>query len=89
MEKDFKASALIGEDVNPTLDEITQFTRRQDGGDDNVVNLSVIAEASRKAAIAVLQPGDHIEVFEGEQAGVHGVVDEIAGDVCDNNRQGP
>lgn len=81
LEKDFKASALIGEDVNPTLDEITQFTRRQDGGDDNVVNLSVIAEASRKAAIAVLQPGDHIEVFEGEQAGVHGVVDEIAGDV--------
>ena len=81
LEKDFKSSALMSEDVNPTLDEITQFTRRQDGGDDNIVNLSVIAEASRKAAIAVLQPGDHIEVFEGEQSGVHGIVDEIAGDV--------
>lgn len=81
LEKDFKASALMSDDVNPTLDEITQFTRRQDGGDDNIVNLSVIAEASRKAAIAVLQPGDHIEVFEGEQSGVHGIVDEIAGDV--------
>ncbi|KAF8957531.1 hypothetical protein BDZ97DRAFT_1906781 [Flammula alnicola] len=88
LEKDFKSSALITEDVNPTLDEITQFTRRQDGGDDNVVNLSVIAEASRKAAIAVLQPGDHIEVFEGEQAGVHGVLDEIAGDVVTITAQG-
>ncbi|GLB39725.1 putative the SPT4-SPT5 complex mediates both activation and inhibition of transcription elongation, and plays a role in pre- mRNA processing [Lyophyllum shimeji] len=82
IEKDFKLSALILEDVNPTLDEITQFTRRQDGAEaDNIVDLSVIAEASRKAAISVLQPGDHVEVFEGEQAGVHGVVDEIHQDV--------
>ncbi|KAF5384247.1 hypothetical protein D9615_003416 [Tricholomella constricta] len=82
IEKDFKLSGLILEDVNPTLDEITQFTRRQDGADyDHVVDLSIIAEASRKAAISVLQPGDHVEVFEGEQAGVHGVVDEIHQDV--------
>jgi transcription elongation factor SPT5 len=49
--------------------------------DDHVVNLSVIAEASRKAAIPVLQPGDQIEVFEGEQAGLHGVVEEVAQEV--------
>ncbi|KDR77014.1 hypothetical protein GALMADRAFT_246210 [Galerina marginata CBS 339.88] len=88
LEKDFKSSALILDDVNPTLDEITQFTKRQDGAEDNVVNLSAIAEASRKAAIAVLQPGDHIEVFEGEQSGLHGVVDEIAGDVVTITAQG-
>ena len=83
IEKDFKLSALILEDVNPTLDEIQQFSKRQDGGGelDSQVDLSIIAEASRKAAIAVLQPGDHVEVFEGEQAGVHGVVDEIHQDV--------
>jgi transcription elongation factor SPT5 len=84
IEKDFKLNALILEDVNPTLDEITQFARGQDGGDaegSGVVDLSVIAETSRKAAISVLQPGDHVEVFEGEQAGVHGVVDEIHQDV--------
>lgn len=81
IEKDFKMSALILEDVNPTLDEITQFSKRQDGENEETVNLSIIAEASRKAAIAVLQPGDHVEVFEGEQAGVHGVVDEISQDV--------
>ena len=48
---------------------------------EEVTNLSIIAEASRKAAIVVLQPGDHVEVFEGEQAGVHGVVDLISPDV--------
>ncbi|KAK7460942.1 transcription elongation factor spt5 [Stygiomarasmius scandens] len=81
IEKDFKISALILEDVNPTLDEITQFSRRQDGLEESLVDLSIIAEASRKAAISVLQPGDHVEVFEGESAGVHGVVEEISQDV--------
>ena len=80
VEKDFKMSVLITDDVNPVLDEITQFTRQQDGGDDHVVNLSV-AEASRKAAIAVLQPGDQIKVFEGKLAGLHGVVEEVAQEV--------
>ncbi|KAF9267245.1 transcription elongation factor Spt5 [Marasmius fiardii PR-910] len=82
IEKDFKPSALIMEDVNPTLDEITQFSRKVDGAaGDGMVDLSIIAEASRKQAVAVLQPGDHVEVFEGEQAGVHGVVEEISQDV--------
>ncbi|KAG6337015.1 hypothetical protein ID866_2075 [Astraeus odoratus] len=82
IEKDFKLSALQLENVNPTLDEITRFTRGQDGAEgENTVDLSIIAEASRKAAIAVLQPGDHVEVFEGEQSGVHGVVDSINQDV--------
>ena len=35
----------------------------------------------RKAAIAVLQPGEHVEVFDGEQACIHAVVDKIVGDV--------
>ncbi|KAJ7675048.1 hypothetical protein B0H17DRAFT_1016531 [Mycena rosella] len=83
IEKDLKLSQLMLEDVNPTLDEITQFARRQEGGEggETVVDLSIIAEASRKAAISVLQPGDHVEVFEGEQSGVHGVVEEINQDV--------
>lgn len=81
IEKDFKINALVLENVNPTLDEIAQFTRNQDGENDSNIDLSVIAEASRKAAVLVLQPGDHVEVFEGEQAGVHGVVDSINQDV--------
>ncbi|KZT26128.1 transcription elongation factor Spt5 [Neolentinus lepideus HHB14362 ss-1] len=82
IEKDFKLSALQLENVNPTLDEITQFARGMDGAEnDNAVDLTIIAEASRKAAIAVLQPGDHVEVFEGEQTGVDGVVQSMEGDV--------
>jgi transcription elongation factor SPT5 len=82
IEKDFKLSGLVLESVNPTLDEITRFARGQDGAEnEGAVDLSLIAEASRKAAISVLQPGDHIEVFEGEQAGVHGVVQEVTQDV--------
>lgn len=82
IEKDFRLNALQLDSVNPTLDEITQFTRGQDGTEkESNVDLSIIAEASRKAAIAVLQPGDHVEVFEGEQAGVHGTVHSIEQDV--------
>lgn len=81
MEKDFKLNSIILEDVNPTLDEITMFSDGGGGLEDGMVDLSIIAEASRKAALSVLQPGDHVEVFEGEQAGVHGIVEEIAGDV--------
>ena len=44
---------------------------------ENPVDLPLIAEAAQKAAIAVLQPGDHIEVFNGEQAGVHRTVESI------------
>ncbi|KAH9934104.1 transcription elongation factor Spt5 [Amylocystis lapponica] len=82
MEKDFRLTGLQLDNVNPTLDEITQFTRGKDGGEnESNVDLSIIAEASRKAAISVLQPGDHVEVFEGEQAGVHGTVHSIEQDV--------
>ncbi len=82
IEKDFKLSALQLDDVNPTLDEITRFTRGQDGAEnESNIDLSIIAEASRKAAIAVLQPGDHVEVFEGKQSGVHGTVHSIEQDV--------
>ena len=90
IEKDFKLSAIVTENVNPTLDEITRFARgNQEGeGIEHSVDLSLIAEASRKAAIAVLQPGDHVEVFEGEQAGVHGVVESINLDIVTVNPVG-
>ncbi|KII93202.1 hypothetical protein PLICRDRAFT_130771 [Plicaturopsis crispa FD-325 SS-3] len=82
IEKDAKLTSLILDNVNPTLDEITRFARGMDGAEnENNVDLSVIAEASRKAAISVLQPGDHVEVFEGEQSGVHGVVQTINQDI--------
>ncbi|KAJ3745541.1 transcription elongation factor SPT5 [Lentinula detonsa] len=80
VEKDIKLNSIILEDVNPTLDEITMFSANNTNLEETMVDLSIIAEASRKAALAVLQPGDHVEVFQGEQAGLHGTVQEIHGD---------
>jgi transcription elongation factor SPT5 len=81
IEKDFRLTGLQLENVNPTLDEITRFTKGQDGTENETsVDLSIIAEASRKAAISVLQPGDHVEVFEGEQSGVQGTVQSVEQD---------
>ncbi|CAE7113529.1 unnamed protein product [Rhizoctonia solani] len=83
IEKDIRLTGIQTDNVNPTLDEITQFagTQGEDGAHRTNFDLSAIAEASRKTATAVLQPGDHVEVFEGEQTGVYGVVESISGEV--------
>jgi transcription elongation factor SPT5 len=77
-----KRSGLVLENVNPTLDKITHFTRGHDSTKNkNNMDLSIIMEASCKAAISVLQPGDHVEVFEGEQSGIHSIIMEIVEDI--------
>lgn len=80
LEKDFRISALQIDDVNPSLDEVLRFT-----GDSSAekagVDLNLLADASKRGLEATLQPGDHVEVFEGEQAGVAGVVEALEGDV--------
>ncbi|CAE6436776.1 unnamed protein product [Rhizoctonia solani] len=83
IEKDIRLTGIQTDNVNPTLDEITQFagTHGEDGAHRSDFDLSAIAEASRKTATAVLQPGDHVEVFEGEQTGVYGVVESISGEI--------
>lgn len=86
LEKDIKIHGIITENVNPTLDEVTAFQaaneETEDGGPLNsMLDLSIIADAAKKAATAVLQPGDHVEVFEGEQIGVDGIVESIRDDI--------
>lgn len=70
------------DNVNLMLNKITHFTCGQDGAENNTpVDLSIITKASRKAAITVLQPGDNVKVFEGEQSGVQGTVQSIKQDI--------
>lgn len=89
IEKDIRITGIQTDDVNPTLDEITKFMKHQEGDDTAApVDLSMIADASKKAAVVVLQPGDHVEVFEGEQTGVHGIVQSINGDIVTLLAQG-
>ncbi|WFD21101.1 transcription elongation factor spt5 [Malassezia caprae] len=80
LEKDMKMSALQIDDVHPSLDEVLQFTG-ETPAEGAGVDLNLLADASKRGLEATLQPGDHVEVFEGEQAGVVGVVEAMSGDV--------
>ncbi|KZT59301.1 transcription elongation factor Spt5 [Calocera cornea HHB12733] len=80
--KDYKPSQLALEDVQPTLEEITKFSGPS-ASEDNVSNrmdLNVIREAAQRMATSVLQPGDNVEVFEGQQTGVYGILQSIQGE---------
>lgn len=86
LEKDVKVHGIVTENVNPTLDEITAFQSGNPDSEDAItrasnLDLSIIANAAKKAATAVLQPGDHVEVFEGEQTGLEGIVESIRDDI--------
>lgn len=84
VEKDLRVVLLSTENISPTLEEISQFANQKDDGEKGIggaLDLSAFAEASRRAAVNVLQPGDNVEVFQGEQIGAQGIVDSILGDV--------
>ncbi|WFD32690.1 transcription elongation factor spt5 [Malassezia sp. CBS 17886] len=85
LEKDFRVAALTADDVNPSLDEVLRFTGEADadagGGAPGGVDLNLLADASKRGLEATLQPGDYVEVFDGEQAGVVGAVDALGGEV--------
>ncbi|KAK4046811.1 transcription elongation factor spt5 [Microbotryomycetes sp. JL201] len=83
IEKDFKVQAIQVEDVQPTIDEITRFLgdgAKSENGD--AFDLSSVAEAARKAARSILQPGDHVEIFEGDQKGIYGTIESIVNEVA-------
>ena len=61
------------------LDEDDQNTDRD--RDQSALNLSLIADAARKTANLALQPGDHVEIFEGDSKGIIGLVESIVNDV--------
>lgn len=79
--KDFRITALITKDVNPTLEEITKFAAGTDetGG----IDLSSLAAGIKAASkLSTFEPGDVVEVFEGEQAGVHGSVESVTDQIA-------
>jgi transcription elongation factor SPT5 len=90
IEKDVRVNALTVENVNPALDEVSMFLMNGKDGADGVAggagmstaaNLEALAEAIRRPVAVSLQPGDHVEVFQGEQSGARGTVDSVMGDV--------
>ncbi|KPV74247.1 uncharacterized protein RHOBADRAFT_37222 [Rhodotorula graminis WP1] len=80
-EKDVRISGLTIEDVHPSIDELTRFQGDNAGGADGSLDLAQIAEATRKVSKSILEPGDHVDIFEGDQKGVYGTVESIVNEV--------
>jgi len=79
--KEFRIAALVTKDVNPTLEEITKFAAGTD--DSGGIDLSSLAAGIKAASkMSTFEAGDIVEVFEGEQAGVHGVVESVTNDIA-------
>jgi len=78
--KDFRIQALTVKDVNPTLEEITQFAGSADSEGIDLSSLAVDLKAAAKQL--TFDAGDMVEVFEGEQAGVHGTVELVMNDIA-------
>lgn len=80
LEKDIKISGLVIDDVQPTLDELTRFLGEGATDGESGLDLSAIAEQAKKSAKSTLQPGDMVEIWEGDQKGLYGSVDSVAKD---------
>ncbi|KAI4252138.1 MAG: hypothetical protein LQ352_004445 [Teloschistes flavicans] len=79
--KDFKLQALITENVNPTLEEVTRFTAGAEDGTENLDLAALAASLRSGAAQDNYLPGDMVEVYEGEQQGVCGKAVSVQGDI--------
>lgn len=88
-EDDVPARRLLTENVNPTLDEVSRFTGESItsgaahglGAGQQGVDLNLLADATKSKADVVLRKDDHVEVFEGEQSGVEGIIDTVGNEV--------
>jgi transcription elongation factor SPT5 len=79
--KDFRIAALTTKDVNPTLEEITKFAVGTD--DSEGIDLTSLAAGIKAASKgSSFEMGDVVELFEGEQAGVHGIVESVSNDIA-------
>lgn len=78
--KDVKLSLVQTENVNPTLEEVSKFASST--GDDGTENLDLGALAqSLRNTQSSYQPGDTVEVYDGEQQGVIGKVTSVQNDI--------
>lgn len=80
LEKDISISGLQIEDVNPQIDEITKFASQSGEGSGGEIDLNMMADAV-KQSVAILQPGDVVEIFEGQLAGIVGSITALRGDI--------
>ena len=78
--KDYKANHLQSEEVNPTLEEVTKFAADAEDGTENL-DLSALAATIKSNASGAFLPGDHVEIWQGEQRGVVGKAVSVHSDI--------
>ena len=81
VEKEVKLQHLELKDVNPTLEEVTRFASGAEDGTENLDLNALAASLRQSTANASYQPGDIIEVYEGEQRGIIGKAVSVRGDI--------
>lgn len=84
--KDFKVNFLQTEDTKPTLEEISRFTG--DEANPSKIDLSAIMDANKTTTASGLVPGDRVEVHEGEQTGLYGLIQTVTPDVITVKAEG-
>lgn len=72
--KSFAMSAVITEGVKPTLSELEKFEDQPEG-----IDLEVVTESTGKEREHNFQPGDNVEVCEGELINLQGKVLSVDG----------
>ncbi|KAI9593796.1 hypothetical protein BDF19DRAFT_148566 [Syncephalis fuscata] len=85
LEKRVKLSALITDDVNATLEEISKFASNEQDDEDGALSLSSLAEPLLKtqADPSQFHPGDHVTITQGVLKNAHGVIDRVIGSAAD------
>ncbi|KAF3078147.1 transcription elongation factor spt5 [Orbilia oligospora] len=88
--KDVRVTALQLENVNPKLEEVTKFASTGDGNES--LDLQALSQSLKASTdkYAPYQPGDMVEVYAGEQAGMVGKVTRVRADIVSMNvQEGP
>lgn len=79
--KELKIQNVITKDVNPKLDEVTRFAQSAADGSESLDLESLAQSLKNSTNQNSYLPGDHVEVYEGEQRGVTGKTVSVQGDI--------
>ena len=84
--KSLRINLVQTENINPTLEEVSKFSG--DEKDTTKLDLSAIADANRQVSASILVPGDKVEVHEGEQTGLIGIIVGVMADTVSIRAEG-
>lgn len=79
--KDFKLQHLQTENVQPRLDEITKLTKADAEGAETLDLEALKHSIANTTAEGTYVPGDDVEVYDGEQKGIVGKVEQVNGNI--------